>query len=280
MIGVPKEIKPNERRVSSTPDTVKRFVADGFEVCVEKGAGEGSFFKDSDYEQAGASIADVETIWGSDMVVHVKEPLFNKDKNKHELDMMNKGAYLVTFLHPSNPAHHDFVRKMADNGIVGITMDSIPRITRAQVMDPLTSMSTITGYRSMLIAANLLPKFMPMLTTPVGTIRPSNVLILGVGVVGLQSLATAKRLGAIVHAIDIRKDAREQAKSLGAKIIDFAPPDDVAADKSGYAKRLPPEWMEKEKAVLRSILKDMDIVISSPLIMGEEAPMLITKDMV
>jgi len=280
MIGVPKEIKPNERRVSSTPDTVKRFVADGFEVCVEKGAGEGSFFKDSDYEQAGASIADVETIWGSDMVVHVKEPLFNKDKNKHELDMMNKGAYLVTFLHPSNPAHHDFVRKMADNGIVGITMDSIPRITRAQVMDPLTSMSTITGYRSMLIAANLLPKFMPMLTTPVGTIRPSNVLILGVGVVGLQSLATAKRLGAIVHAIDIRKDAREQAKSLGAKIIDFAPPDDVAADKSGYAKRLPPEWMDKEKAVLRSILKDMDIVISSPLIMGEEAPMLITKDMV
>jgi len=145
MIGVPKEIKPNERRVSSTPDTVKRFIADGFEVCVEKGAGEGSFFKDSDYEQAGAKIADVETIWGSELVIHVKEPLFNKDKNKHELDMMNKGAYLVTFLHPSNPAHHDFVRKMANNGIVGITMDSVPRITRAQVMDPLTSVSTIKG---------------------------------------------------------------------------------------------------------------------------------------
>jgi NAD(P) transhydrogenase subunit alpha len=280
MIGVPKEIKADEKRVSSTPETVKKMIADGFKVQVEKDAGVGSFFKDSEYEKAGATIVDTEKVWSSDVVVHVKEPLFNKEKNKHELDMMKRGAYFITFLHPSNPQHHAFVMKMADSGIIGITMDSVPRITRAQIMDPLTSMSTITGYRSVLIAANLLPKFIPMLTTPVGVIKPANVLILGVGVVGLQSLATAKRLGGVVYALDTRKDAREQAKSLGAKIVDFAPPDDIAADKSGYAKRLPPEWLEKEKAVLRSILKDMDIVVSSPLIMGEEAPMLITRDMV
>jgi len=280
ILGVPKEIKENERRVSSTPETVKRMIADGFKVQVEKDAGAGSFISDSEYEKTGATIVDTGTAWASDVVVHVKEPLHNKEKNKHELDMMRKGAYFITFLHPSNPAHHSFVEKMAEKGIIGITMDSVPRITRAQVMDPLTSMSTITGYKSVLIAAGILPKFFPMLTTPVGVIKPATVLILGVGVVGLQSLATAKRLGAVVHAMDTRKDAREQAKSLGAKVVDFAPPEEIATDKSGYAKRLPEEWYEKERQVIGSMLKDLDVIISSPLIMGEEAPMLITKDMV
>ena len=282
IVGVPKEIKANEKRVSSTPDTVKRIIADGFKIQVEKNAGAGSFIKDSEYERAGAKIVDdPEKLYStSDVIVHVKEPLFNKEKNKHELDMMRGGTYLITFLHPSNPAHHSFVEKMAKNGIIGITMDSVPRITRAQAMDPLTSMSTVSGYKSVLIAASILPKFFPMLTTPVGVIRPANVLVLGVGVVGLQALATAKRLGAVVHALDIRKEARDQAKSLGAKVVDFTPPEELTTGEGGYAKRLPEEWYEKEKKVISSMFNDVDVIVSSPLIMGEEAPVLITRDMV
>ena len=149
----------------------------------------------------------------------VKEPLFNSAKGKHEVDMLHEGQVLVTFLHPAAPPNHEMIKNLAAKGVIGLTLDGIPRISRAQAMDALTSMSTVAGYKSVLMAANRLPKFVPMIGSAVGMIPPANVTVLGTGVAGLQAVATAKRLGAVVHAVDIRPDAAEHAKSLGSKVL-------------------------------------------------------------
>ena len=201
IIGVPKEIMPGEYRVASAPDTAASMVKNGLTVLVEQGAGSGAFYEDEDYVKAGAEIVpDCEELYKrADLILKVKEPLFNEAKQKHEIEMMHKGQYLLTFIHPAAPANHEMVKQMAAQGVISLTLDGIPRISRAQNLDALTSMSTCAGYKGIMMAGNYLPKFMPQIFSAVGVIQPVNVLVIGTGVAGLQALATAKRLNAITY---------------------------------------------------------------------------------
>jgi len=282
VIGVPKEILSGEKRVAAIPETAGKLVKDGAVVLVEKGAGNGAFYSDEQYiEQGAVIIEDVAELYEkAELILKVKEPQHNEEKGKHELDMMRSGQYIITFLHPASPANHKMIKKMAENGITGLTLDSIPRITRAQSMDALTSMSTCAGYKGMLLAINDLLKFIPMTTCAVGTLQPCHVLIIGAGIAGLQALITAKRLGAVVYAMDVRPEAVEHAVSLGAKIIDTGVPAELAIGKGGYAASLPEEWLEKEREILRQHLPSMDIVYCSALVPGKQAPILINEEMI
>lgn len=281
-IAIPKEIMANERRVAATPETVASYRARGHEVFVEKGAGAGIYADDEAYRSAGATIvADPQTLFSSaELVLKVKQPIYNAAVGRHEADMLTSGSILVTFLHPASPDSHDMVRRLRDRAITSFTMDGIPRITRAQAMDALTSMSTCTGYRAVLDAARHLPRFLPMVGTAIGTIRPAEVLVIGAGVVGLQAIATAKRLGAVTHAWDIRAAARADAKSLGAKVAGFEVPDDIALAPGGYAQTLSADWLARERAAIAPFVGKVDVVICSALVPGSTAPMLVTADMV
>ena len=282
VIGIPREIMHDEGRVSATPETVKKMKADGFEVLVEKNAGAGAFFADEEYAAAGAElVADVADLYKrADIVLKVKEPLFNEEKGLHEIDMMHEGQYLITFIHPASPVNHEMVRRMAAKGIIGLTLDGVPRISRAQNMDALTSMSTCAGYKGILIAANDLTKFMPQIFCAVGMIKPVNALVIGTGVAGLQALATAKRLGAVTYAADIRPAAAEQAKSLGAKVVELGVPAEKAMGEGGYALALDEETLEGERKVLADVVKDMDIIFCSALVPSKLAPVILTEEMV
>ncbi len=282
IIGIPKEIMHNENRVAAIPETVKKLVQDGAVVLVEKGAGQGAFYLDQDYVNAGAKLIDnVQELYEkADLILKVKEPLFNETLKIHEIDMMHKGQYLITFIHPASPVNHKMVKMMADKGVIGLTLDGIPRISRAQNMDALTSMSTCAGYKGILMAASSLARFMPQIFSAVGMIKPVNTLVVGAGVAGLQAIATAKRLGSVVYACDIRPMAAEQAMSLGAKIVDVKIPAELAVGQGGYAKSLSHEWLEKEREALAPIIKDMDIVFLSALVPGHIAPILVTEEMV
>lgn len=280
--GIPKEIMPGERRVAAIAETVEKLVAGGATVLVEKGAGEGAYVTDDDYRAAGARIIeDVAVLYAeSDVILKAKEPLFNSQKNKHEVEMMPEGQLLVTFLHPAAPANHEMVKNLAEQGVTSLTLDGIPRISRAQTMDALTSMSTVAGYKSVLMAANRLAKFLPMIGSAVGMIKPANVLVLGTGVAGLQAVATAKRLGAVVYAADIRPDAAEHAKSLGAKVVDTGVPSEVAIGEGGYALHLPQEWLTKEREAIAETVAQADIIVATALVPGRLAPVLLTEKMV
>lgn len=282
ILGIPKEILDGELRVAALPETVSGFLKMGFEVAVESSAGEGSLHSDEEYLSAGARIVDepAELFAASDVILKVKQPLFNDRLGKHEADMMRPGSVLISFLHPAAPPNREMVKMLAKNGVTALTMDGIPRISRAQPMDALTSMSTITGYKSVLIGAHWCPKFIPMLGTAIGTIRPARFFIIGVGVAGLQALATAKRLGASIMALDVKEDARQAAASLGAKVVDFEVPKELAVGDDGYAKSLPDEWLEKERQVIEPHLKEADVVILCALVPGEVAPTLVTREMV
>jgi NAD(P) transhydrogenase subunit alpha len=281
-LGIPKEIMENEHRVAAIPEIVAKYVSMGFEVLVEANAGEGIYAADETYIKNGAKIiSDVEELYSkADVIIKVKEPLFNKSKNKHEIEMLKDNTILITFLHPAAPGNFDNVKKLQEHDITAFTMDGIPRIPRAQKMDALTSMSTITGYKSVIIAANNLPTIIPMIGTAIGVIKPANFLFVGTGVVGLQGIATAKRLGGIINALDIRNEAKTEASSLGAKIVDFNIPQDIAIGHGGYAKSLSDEWIVKEREIINNNLSQVDVVILSALVPGEVAPQVITEDMV
>lgn len=281
IIGIPKEILVRERRVAATPDEVRAYVDMGFVVCVQAGAGEGSLIADEAYRAAGAEILDgADAVFDrADVILKVKQPHFNEAVGKHEADMIRPGATLITFLHPASPDNHELVRTLRDRKVLSFTMDAIPRISRAQGMDALSSMSTITGYKSVIIAAGLLPKFIPMIGTAIGATKPAKVLVVGAGVVGLQAVATAKRLGAVVTAADIRAAALEEASSLGAKVVDLGIPADVALGDGGYARALPQEWLLKEREALAPYVAEADIIILSALVPSEVAPVLITDEM-
>ena len=282
IIGIPKEIMLGEDRVAASPEVVKKYIADGSKVIVEKNAGVGSFYYDEDYKAAGAEIIDsAEKLFAqAELILKVKEPLFNKDVNKHEVDLMHAGQYLITFIHPASPVNHEMVKNLAAKGVISMTLDSVPRISRAQSMDALTSMSTCAGYKGIVMAANELAEFIPPMFTAVGAMPPAKALIIGVGVGGLQALATAKRLGAVTYAMDIRPAAVEQALSLGAKAIELGVPAELAVAEGGYAKSLSEDWLKKEREKLSEVLKDMNIVFCSALVPGKIAPMLITEEMV
>ena len=282
IIGIPKEIMHEEARVAATPDTVKKYVADGHKVLVEKGAGVGALHSDEAYAAAGAQMCDgpQEIYDAAELILKVKEPLFNEQTGKHEVDMMHAGQYLITFIHPAAPVNHQMVKNMAAAGIISMAIEGVPRISRAQSMDALTSMSTCAGYKGMLMAASDLAKFMPMMPTAAGMIKPCNVLVAGVGVAGLQALATAKRLGAKTYAIDIRPAAAEQATSLGAKLVESGVDPALAIGQGGYALELPADVLAAERELIAKVLPDMDVVFLSALVPGRLAPILITEDMV
>ena len=282
IIGIPKEIMHDEARVACTPETVGKFVNEGFEVLVECKAGDGALFHDEDYVKAGAKmVADAQEIYDrAELILKVKEPLFNEEKGKHEVDMMHKGQVLITFIHPASPVNHEMVKQLTAKGVTAITLDGIPRISRAQSMDALTSMSTCAGYKGILMAANHLTTFVPQMFTAVGQIKPAKVMVIGVGVAGLQALATAKRLGAITYAADIRPMASENASSLGAKVVDTTVPAELAIAEGGYANRLPADVLIQEQEALTETIQQMDIVFCSALIPGKVAPIIITEEMV
>ncbi len=281
-IVIPKEILHAEKRVAAIPETVEKLRKIGFDVAVQAGAGEGIFVSDEAYEKAGAKIvANVEELFAmADVILKVKQPIFNETVGKHEVDMMPQSATLVTFLHPASPDSHEMVHKLASRGILAFTMDGIPRISRAQRMDALTSMSTVAGYRAVLDAAEYLPRFLPMVGTAIGAIKPATVLVIGAGVAGLQSIATAKRLGAVVKAWDIRESARQEAASLNSKVEGFDVPSDLAIAEGGYAKQLPDSWLKKEQKAVCDIAHQIDIMILSALVPGSLAPVIVTEEAV
>jgi len=281
-IGIPKEILHEEKRVAATPETVTKYIDMGFSVAVESSAGIGIGKSDQEYEGAGAVVtSDTETLFAeSDIILKVKQPVYNETVEKHEANMLRDGSTLITFLHPAAHGNHDMVKKLRDKNITALTMDGIPRISRAQRMDALSSMSTVTGYKSVLMAANHMPKFIPMIGTAIGTVKPANIFVVGAGVVGLQAIATAKRLGGVVKAIDIRKEACAEAKSLGSKVAEFDIPQELAVGNGGYAQSLEDEWIEIERNIIKPYLEEADIVILSALVPGEVAPILITEEMI
>jgi H+-translocating NAD(P) transhydrogenase subunit alpha len=281
ILGIPKEILEQEGRVAAIPDTVRQYVQLGFRVLVERGAGEAALFPDGEYVGAGGEIVpDAASLFrAADVVLKVKQPCMNPALGLHEAEMIREGAILIAFLHPAAPGNHDMVRLLARRNVTAFTMDAIPRISRAQPMDALTSMSTVSGYKSVLIAANRFPKFIPLIGTAIGTLKAARFLVVGAGVVGLQAIATAKRLGGSVAAADIREDARKAAQSLNAKIMEFDIPPDVALDENGRTRALSQAWLERERAALTPLVAEADIVILSALIPGEVAPVLVTAAM-
>lgn len=282
LIGIPKEILEAENRVAATPDTVKKYIALGFDVAVETAAGRGILIDDEEYRQAGAKVYDdaARLYAEADIVLKVKQPILNEKLGRHEAGMLRRDGILITFLHPAAPENHDMVRQLQQNSITALTMDGIPRISRAQRMDALSSMSAVTGYKSVIMAADRLPKFVPMVGTAIGTVKPAQFVVIGTGVVGLQAIATAKRLGGVVKAVDIRQNACTEAETLGAKIVPCDIPQELAVGSGGYAKSLTCEWLDRERRIIAPHLAEADVVILSALVPGEVAPVLVTEEMV
>jgi NAD(P) transhydrogenase subunit alpha len=278
-IGVPKEIRTGERRVALVPESCRKLVAAGIEVNVETGAGEAAFFPDVAFREAGAGVlSGPEPLLGtSDLVAKVQPPLRNEALAKHEVELMREGAMLVGTLVPSR--HPDVLERMALRKVTAFATDLIPRITRAQAMDTLSSMANIAGYKAVLIAANHLPRYFPMLMTAAGTVFPAKVFVIGAGVAGLQAIATAHRLGAAVEGTDTRPVVKEQVESVGAKFVGVEVGED-AQDASGYAKELSAEFYRKQAELIAERCASADAVITTALIGGVKAPRLITAEMV
>lgn len=283
IIGIPKEIMQGEKRVSAIPETVRKMAESGAKVLFEKGAGFGSHYYDDAYQEAGAHlVSDVEDLYvEAEVILKVKEPLFNQEKDRHELDMMHEGQYLISFIHPASPANHQMVKHMAEKGVIGLTLDGIPRISRAQTMDALSSMSACAGYKGMIMGINDLSKFVPFVTSAVGRLKPATVFVIGTGVAGLRALATAKGLGATVYSADIRDEANNNARSLGAHIVETGVPEEDAVSPDGkHANQLNNKWLEIEREHIKEMVTKSDIVFCSALVQGKVAPVLITEEMV
>jgi NAD(P) transhydrogenase subunit alpha len=265
---VPKETAANERRVALIPDAVKKYTGSGLTVLVQAGAGEGSFFSDDSYTQAGAKIVpDAATLYGQgDLILKVQKP------EPREIDQMKPGATLIAFLQPM--VNLDLVRQLVQRRITAFSMDAIPRTTRAQYMDALSSMATVAGYKAVLLAADHTAKFFPLLTTAAGTIPPAKVLIIGAGVAGLMAIGTARRLGAVVEAYDARAVVKEQVESLGAKFVVIDTGADLAGA-GGYAKEATEDILSKQQAGLGARAAKSDIVITTAAVPGRPAPRLI-----
>ena len=267
-IGVPRETAPGEYRVAVTPDAAERLAKVGYAVAVERGAGERAYLPDAEYEAAGAQLVDRADALGADLVATVQPP-------EDEIDALQSGATLVGFLQPLD--RPGLSARLAEQSVTAFSMELVPRITRAQKMDALSAMSTVAGYKAVLLAADTLPKFFPLLTTAAGTIRPAQVLVLGAGVAGLQALATARRLGAVTSAYDVRAAAREQVESVGATFVELELDTRDAEDQGGYAKALAEDEQARQVELLARHVARADVVISTALIPGRPAPVLITE---
>jgi NAD(P) transhydrogenase subunit alpha len=273
-VGVPKEVVPGERRVSLVPETVARLVKGKVRVVVQAGAGEAAGFSDADYQKAGAEVVpDAAAVYrAADLVTKVQRPQ-RAPGGAHEAEMLREGTALVAFLSPL--VDHDLVRTLAARRIVAFSMDAIPRITRAQKMDALSSQATASGYQAVLIAASRLPKFFPMFMTAAGTITPAKVLVVGAGVAGLQAIATARRLGAVVSAYDTRPAVKEQVQSLGAKFVEIDLGTKDTEGSGGYAKALGDDVLRRQQEALARVVAESDVVITTAQVPGKRAPLIV-----
>jgi NAD(P) transhydrogenase subunit alpha len=262
-LGVPKETAPGERRVALVPEAVGRLAGEGFEVAVERGAGEGAAFPDESFAEAGATL--VSNAFDAKAVVKVQKP------SASEVDALRDGSVLVAFLQPLTDP--EGIERLGTRGVIAFAMESIPRITRAQPMDALSSQATVSGYKAVVLAAERLPRFFPMLMTAAGTVAPAKVLVLGAGVAGLQAIATARRLGAVVTGFDVRAAVREQVESLGATFLDLGVT--VEEAEGGYARELSEEDRRRQQEALEGRIADFDVVVTTALVPGRPAPRLI-----
>jgi H+-translocating NAD(P) transhydrogenase subunit alpha len=266
-VAVPKETVPGERRVALVPEIVQKLTAAGFELAVEAGAGAAASFADSGYEQAGAAIVSSrdELLGRAEGVVKVQKP------TAEEIELLPEGSILIAFLQPLTD--REGIERLARRGVVGFALESVPRITRAQPMDALSSQATVSGYKAVLLASDRLPRFFPMLMTAAGTVPPAKVLVLGAGVAGLQAIATARRLGAVVSGFDVRPVVREQVESLGAAFLDLGIIGEETA--GGYARELTNEDQRRQQEELERRIPEFDVVVTTALIPGRPAPKLI-----
>lgn len=278
-IGIPCEIKKGETRVALIPSMVGELSGLDAQVLVEKGAGSRAYFSDGQYQETGAEIvSDATRLYGqADVILKVQPPMFNEALKLHELDLMPDGTTLIGFLSPTT--NRELVERLLTRKITAFSMELMPRISRAQGMDALTSMGTVAGYKAVLLATQHSGKFFPLLMTAAGTVPPATVLVIGAGVVGLQAIATARRLGARVEAFDTRPAVKEQVESLGARFVEMELPRDTETA-SGYAKEMSPEFIKRERATIGSRLPKTDVVISTALVFGKRAPLLVTEEMV
>jgi len=275
LIGVPAETTAGETRVAVTPETAKKIIAQGHQVRVQSGAGVAASVTDAAYEAAGAQITDAAGALGAELVLKVRAP------SAAELGHMKPGAALVGML---NPFDVDGLQRIAAASLTSFALEAAPRTTRAQSMDVLSSQANIAGYKAVMEAANQYQRFFPMLMTAAGTVKAARVVILGVGVAGLQAIATAKRLGAVIEASDVRPSVKEQVESLGAKFIDVpyetAEEKEAAEGVGGYARPMPQSWLDRQKLEVAKRVAQADVVITTALIPGRAAPVLVTEDMV
>jgi H+-translocating NAD(P) transhydrogenase subunit alpha len=263
-VGVPRETAPDERRVALVPEIVAKLSQAGFDVVVEPGAGEAAAFTDDAFREAGATLGDP---WNADLIAKVRKP------NAHEADRLHEGQVLIGHLQPLTDP--EGIERLSARGVTAFAMESIPRITRAQSMDALSSQATVSGYKSVLVGAGRLPKFLPMLMTAAGTVAPAKVLVIGAGVAGLQAIATARRLGAVVSGFDVRPAVKEQVESLGATFLDLG----VVGEETegGYAHELTEDEQKRQQEALEARIGDFDLVVTTALIPGRPAPQLIPR---
>lgn len=270
-IGVPKETKEKENRVALTPDVVKDLIKKGFEIAIEKDAGLASFYSNEAYSAAGAGIVSKTEAYGADVVLKVNPP------DAADVALIKKDGILISFMWAAT--NSTLVEACSKAGITAFSMDAIPRISRAQKMDALSSQANLAGYKAVLMAANAIGKILPMMTTAAGTIRPSKVVIFGAGVAGLQAIATAKRMGAVVEVTDIRPETKEQVESLGGKFIEVKGDESIKIE-GGYVKGVSEEFLKRQQELVSKHVKEADIVITTALIPGKKAPLLVTEEMV
>jgi NAD(P) transhydrogenase subunit alpha len=267
-IGVPKETAAGEARVALVPEVVAKLTGQGLEVIVEKGAGVAAAFTDEAFKEAGAKLVSAKEAFGADIVAKVAKP------SAAEIKLLKKDAVLIGFLQPLTDQKG--IDALVTHNVIGLAMESVPRITRAQSMDALSSQATVAGYKAVIIAADRVPKLFPMLMTAAGTIAPVKLLVIGAGVAGLQAIATARRLGAVVSAFDIRPAVKEEIESLGAQFLDLG----VVGEETegGYAKELTPEQQRQQQAELEKRIPDFDVIITTAMVPGRPAPKLIPAD--
>jgi NAD(P) transhydrogenase subunit alpha len=285
IIGIPREILAGERRVALDPPSVKKWVEEGFDVLVEAGAGEQACFVDAEYEAAGARLApEAAQVFGEAEIVLkvqppqplVTPPASTAGSNRgHEVDLLSEGASLIALLKPLDEP--ELAQRLAKRRVSAFAMELMPRITRAQSMDALSSQSTIAGYQAVLMAANALPRIFPMMVTAAGTLQPSRLLVIGAGVAGLQALGTAKRLGAITSAYDTRPVVREQVESVGARFVELELSTESAEDAGGYATAQTEDFYQRQRELLGEYVAASDVVITTALVPGQRAPLLIEE---
>ena len=279
LIAVPKEIVPGENRVSVTPDVASKLINKGFQLNVEANAGLNAGFTDDQYTAAGAKIiTNVEELYSSaDIILKVQKPIDHPTLGRNEIDLLKEGQLLVAFIYALH--YPEIIKQVAQKKAVCISMDMIPRTTLAQKMDALSSQANIAGYKSVIMCANALGKIFPLMMTAAGTIQPARVVIMGAGVAGLQALGTARRLGAIVEVSDIRPQVKEEVQSLGGRFIEVDT-DESMQDAGGYAKEASPEFLKKQKELIFKHVSEADIVITTALVPGRKAPVLVTEEMI